>query len=154
MLTRELNKIMSVIIPVTREELGPGQSGHAHLPGMHQPIRERESELLQYMTSPSAASLSILPPHQRQTCRRSLVQHSPLLPPPVLFVHGAAFFVSSDQEVFIRVTNKGETGQKIKQKGDQEGEKRREKSNSFHCLHSAGSAQMPQFKLSAKMKKR
>lgn len=39
-LTQERNKIMSVIIPVAGEGLDPGQSGHAHLLGMHQPIRE------------------------------------------------------------------------------------------------------------------
>lgn len=62
-LTRELNKIMSVFIPVAGEELDPGQSGHTHLPGMHQPIRERENELLSSMSSLSTASLSLLPPH-------------------------------------------------------------------------------------------
>lgn len=35
LLTRELNKIMSMIISVAGEELDPGQSGHAHLPGIH-----------------------------------------------------------------------------------------------------------------------
>lgn len=35
-----------------------------------------------------------------------------------LFAYGAAFFVCSDQELFIGVTNKGETGQ-CKHKGEQ-----------------------------------
>lgn len=60
--TPELNKIMSMIIPVAGEELDAGQLGHAHLPGIHQAIRERESELLSYMTS-FLQFLSILPPH-------------------------------------------------------------------------------------------
>lgn len=38
-LTRELNKIMSMVIPVAGENLDPGQARHAHLPGMHKPIR-------------------------------------------------------------------------------------------------------------------
>lgn len=45
-LTTELNEIMSMVIPVEGEELDPGQSGRAHLSGMHQPIRERGSEIL------------------------------------------------------------------------------------------------------------
>lgn len=70
---------MSVIIPVAVEELDPGQSGHAHLPGMHQPIREADSELLSYMTSLSVAfsEQSAIPLRKVRT--RSLFLHSLLL---------------------------------------------------------------------------
>ncbi|KAI9516544.1 hypothetical protein NQZ68_013600 [Dissostichus eleginoides] len=52
--------------------------------------------------------------------------HSPLILPPELFVHRAAFSLCS--EVFMRVTNKGGTGRK-KQKEDPEGERGRTLSN-------------------------
>lgn len=45
-LTMELNEIMNMVIPVEGEELDPGQWGRAHLFGMHQPIRERGSEII------------------------------------------------------------------------------------------------------------
>lgn len=38
MLTQELNKIMNIFIPGAGEELDPGLSGHAHLPGLYQPL--------------------------------------------------------------------------------------------------------------------
>lgn len=134
-LTPELNQIMSVIIPVEGEELDPGQSGHAHLPGIHQAFthpleKEKVSFYPAWLLFPWLLWAYCLPimDLQKKSCLALLLL-------PVCFAHWAAFSVSSDQEVFIGVTNKGDTGQN-KHKGNQEGKER----DSFQCLHSNGSA--------------
>lgn len=58
-----------------------------------------------------------------------------LLPLLALFAHGAAFSVCSDQELFIGVTNKGETGQ-CKHKGEQNS-KERERSQTLSIVFTA-----------------
>lgn len=118
--TQEQNKIMSVIIPVAVEELDPVQSGHAHLPGMHQPIRDGDSELLSYMTSLSVAFSE----HSAFPLRRSLHKKSFLT---LLAAAAAAactlhqtLALGSDQQVFI-----GEIRAEQTKKGGEEREKSR-----------------------------
>lgn len=88
------------------------------------------------MTSLSVASLNTVPPYKIELQKKSCLALT-AAPAAICFAHGAAFSVSSDQEVFIGVTNKGDTGQN-KHKGNQE----REERDLFHCLHSSGSAHM------------